>query len=248
MEWCTNLEGTAKTVDAVISLLGGKSAEGELDGVVLLGNEVVVSVKKSCVNNPFGSGYLVRTKQFLSPMSLQSASPLSEFMSSSNPLRSAGNSKAYLRPNFRYPAALTYHFDTGCIDRATHGIWNTLLMAASMFAKRKLNDTVSRCGARRCGRELESGQQKKVWCGWMEKGPALGPFRRKRDPTEYPVTWGFHGGTWDFPGPSQSQPKEPGRSSSITAARTTASSWRSSHSLRTPFRSQIPCPRLLFNH
>ena len=36
-----------------------------------------------------------------------------------------------------------------------------------------------------------SGQQQKVWCGWMEKGQALGPFRRKRDRTECPVTWGL---------------------------------------------------------
>lgn len=43
----TYLEGPADTEDAVVGLLGGETLDGSLDGVVLLGDQVIGSVSVS---------------------------------------------------------------------------------------------------------------------------------------------------------------------------------------------------------
>lgn len=46
----TNLESSADTEDTVVGLLGGKTLDGSLDGVVLFGDQVVepVGVSRRC--------------------------------------------------------------------------------------------------------------------------------------------------------------------------------------------------------
>lgn len=91
------LEGSSQPVDSVVRFFGWQPLQGEQDGVVLFGYQIISPV--NCINGSFLHmlGYCVSIN------------------SSSQP------SCSYFRPSFLYPAASLYHFASGIIQFFSQG-------------------------------------------------------------------------------------------------------------------------------